>query len=90
MSSLLGRIMSGVNYDLEKQANDLLRESRRGVTKLSEKKDYFTEEQLMLRWSREVYNINGVPDSHIMSGLYKRAYNPNAGDRPTRLRPSED
>lgn len=81
---MLGRVSPGVNYDLEERANALLREGRRGVTALSEKKDYFTEEQLMLRQSREVLNLNGVPDEAIFSGMYRRAYNPLSGKRPTR------
>jgi hypothetical protein len=66
-----------------------LADSRRGVTKLSEKKDILTNEQLNLRRSREVYNHVGTPEPHIVSGLYRRAYNPRAHDRPTKLRSSE-
>lgn len=87
---MLGNISNGVNFALEEQANAILREGRRGVTALSEKKDYLTEEQLNLRLQREVFNVNGVPDAHIMSGLYRRAYNPLAGNRPRGLRPSEE
>lgn len=87
---MMGRIVSGVDYKLEQQANELLKESRRGITALSAKKDFLTEEQLKQRKDREVYNANGVPDVHIMSGLYKRSYNPLAGLRPIGLRPSEE
>lgn len=90
MKKLLGSAACGVDFDLEEQANAILREGRRGVTALSAKKDYLTEEQLMLRQNREVFNVNGVPDCHIMSGLYRRAYNPLAGNRPTGLRLSEE
>ena len=86
----LGSVTCGIDFALERQANDILREGRRGITALSQKKDYFTEEQMALRQGREVYNVNGVPDIHIMSGLYKRAYNPGAGCRPTGLRLSEE
>ena len=79
-----GRVMSGINFDLEAQADEILREGRAGVTKLSEKKFYLTEDQLQLRQSREVLNSNGFPDPHIVSGLYRRAYNPTAGRRPTK------
>lgn len=82
--------MCGINYDLEAQANELLRQGRIGVTKLSEKKDYFTEEQLTLRQNREVSNGHGFPEAHIMSGLYHRAYNPLAGKRPGRARHGDD
>ena len=41
--SLLDDLYSGVNSPLEEQANAILREGRRGITALSEKKDYLTE-----------------------------------------------
>jgi hypothetical protein len=80
------RITSGTNFDLESQANELLRKAREGVTKLSEKKDYLTEDQLMLRWDREIPNGHGYPEAHLVSGLFKRSYNPMAGKRPSRQR----
>lgn len=87
--SLLDDLYSGVNQELEEQANAILREGRRGVTALSEKKDYLTAEQLHLRQSREILNSNGFPDPAICQGLYRRSYNPNAGSRPRR-RPSDE
>lgn len=87
--SLLDDLYSGVNSELEEQANAILREGRRGITALSEKKDYLTEEQLNLRQAREVLNSNGFPDPSIRQGLYRRAYSPLAGARPSR-RPSDD
>ena len=86
----LDRIKTGVDFALEAQANEILRQGRIGVTRLCDKQDYLSEEQLQLRYSREVFNHMGVPDGHLMSGLYNRAYNPHAGDRPTGLRNSED
>lgn len=76
---------SGIDFGLEAQADEILRQGRKGITALSEKKDYFTEEQMKLRQDREVLNSNGVPDPHICSGLYKRDFNPHAvaGARPT-------
>ncbi|AEJ94431.1 hypothetical protein PBI_SEBATA_219 [Mycobacterium phage Sebata] len=82
--SLLGGLYTGVKSDLEELADALLRESRRGVTALSEKKDYLTNEQLALRQQREVLNENGFPDPSIRQGLYRRSYNMNAGSRPCR------
>lgn len=77
-------IMSGTNYELEAIANEWLRKSREGVTKLSEKKDYLTEEQLTLRQNREIPNGHGHPEAHIISGYYKRSFNPLFGKRPTK------
>lgn len=74
----------GVNTSLEEKANAILREGRRGVTALSEKKDYLTEEQMALRQAREVPNANGFPDPSICQGLYRRSYNALAGSRPSR------
>lgn len=88
--SMLDNLYSGINNELEEQANAILREGRRGVTALSEKKDYLTEEQLNLRQSREVLNSNGVPDPSIMRGLYRRAYNPTANVRPRRCQQDAD
>lgn len=82
--SMLDNLYTGVNASLEEQANAILREGRRGITALSEKKDYLTEEQLLLRQAREVLNCNGVPDPSICQGLYRRAYSPTAGRRPRR------
>lgn len=87
--SLLDGVHSGINSSLEEQANAILREGRRGVTALSEKKYYLTEEQLSLRQAREVLNSNGFPDPSIRQGLYRRVYSPLAGTRPGR-RPSDD
>ena len=87
--SMLDDLYSGVNSDLEEQANAILREGRRGITALSEKKDYLTEEQLNLRQAREVLNSNGFPDPSIRQGLYRRGYSPMAGSRPGR-RPHDD
>lgn len=77
---------TGTNYELEAIANEWLRKSREGVTRLSDKKDYLTEEQLTLRQSREIPNGHGFPEAHIVSGLYRRSYNPLAGKRPSRTR----
>lgn len=87
--SMLDDLYSGINSELEEQANAILRDGRRGITALSEKKDYLTEEQLNLRQAREVLNSNGFPDPSIRQGLYRRVYSPLAGSRPSR-RPHND
>ena len=78
------RVRSGVDWDLETQADELLRQSRVGITKVSDKQDFLTNDQLERRRCREVYNRNGIPDAHLYSGLYRRAWNPHAGTRPTK------
>ena len=81
---LLDDLYSGVKSDYEERANAILQEGRKGVTALSEKKDYFTEEQMNLRRDREVLNANGRPDPSIKQGLYRRVYSPMLGKRPCR------
>lgn len=80
------RLKSGEDYSLEEQAAQLLSKCREGVTALSEKRDYLTHDQLQLRAQREILNSNGVPDEHIVSGLFRRSFNPNMGHRPQRHR----
>lgn len=47
--------------------------------------DWLSDEQLELRRSREVQSVSGARiDRLIFSGIYRRAYNPLAGTRPTR------
>lgn len=82
--ALLGDLYSGVKSELEERANAILRDGRKGVTALSEKKDYLTDEQMALRQAREVLNGNGFPDPSIRQGLYRRAYNAHTGTRPCR------
>lgn len=87
--TILDSLYCGVKLDLEEAANAILREGRKGVTALSEKKDYLTDEQMALRQAREVLNTNGFPDPSIKQGLYRRTYSPMLGSRPCRAM-SED
>jgi len=78
------RIKCGVDWDLESQADELLKKSRAGLTKVSDKQDFLTTDQLERRREREVYSQNGVPDANLYCGLFRRAWNPFAGKRPTK------
>ena len=69
-------LISGVDYIVEEQANKWLARGREGVTKLEDKRDYLTPDQLQLRASKEVLNINGIPDEALFRGLFRRAHNP--------------
>lgn len=84
------RLKSGEDHKLEEEAAALLAKGREGVTALKAKRDYFTHDQLMLRTSKEVFNVNGVSDEALMSGLFKRAFNENRGHRPTGLQHGHD
>lgn len=83
-------LLSGVNYSVEDEADRLLAAGRRGTTRLADKTDYLSPEQLALRKSKEVLNHHGVPDGRLFSGMYRRAFNPDAGQRPVRLRSHDD
>jgi hypothetical protein len=74
----------GENLALEKEAAEWLAKSRRGVTALSEKRDWLSHDQLQLRYQREIMNHTGICDESLMSGMFRREYNPLAGSRPTR------
>lgn len=82
ISPRLMSLRSGIDYTLEELADQMLAESRRGVTSMSAKTDYLSKEQLALRQSKEVMNRQGVSDSAFMSGMYRRAFNPFFGKRP--------
>jgi hypothetical protein len=72
-------LKSGMSYKVEEEADKLLATGREGVTALSDKRDYLTNDQLALRASKEILNSQGVPDASIVSGLFRRAYNPFSG-----------
>lgn len=65
----------GVHAALEDEANRLLRESLKGVTKHSEKADLLTPWKEQERYRREVYVTGGVPDSSTRQGMFHRAIN---------------
>jgi hypothetical protein len=83
-------LRSGTNFKAEDEADRLLAEGRRGVTSMTDKTDYLSHEQLALRRAKEVFNVNGVSDSSLYHGLYRRAYNPMAGQRPRGNKSSEE
>lgn len=81
-----GRVLhlkSGEDHAIEEQAAAWLARSREGVTALRDKRDFLTRDQLQLRAQKEVLNQNGFSDESLMSGLFRRSYNPLAGHRPT-------
>ncbi len=77
------KVKCGVDWELEAQADVLLRASREGLTKVSDKQDFLTTDQLERRRCREVLVAQGFPESHLYSGIYRRAWNPNADTRPS-------
>lgn len=84
------RLRSGEDLSAEEQANEILVNSRRAEGKNADRREWLTTEQILLRQHKEVYNQNGFPDASLVSGIYKRAHNPNAGTRPGRYSKSEE
>lgn len=82
-------LRSGVDYTTEADADRLLAKGREGVTALSDKHDFLTRDQLILRMKKEVLNSQGFADESLYPGLFRRAFNPLAGKRPSR-RSSDD
>lgn len=76
------RLRSGDDHACEEEAARLLAATREGVTALSEKRDFLTRDQLRVRAMREVTNSNGVSDESLMSGMFRREFNPYFGRRP--------
>ena len=69
-------VRSGIHPELEDEANRIIRESLRGVTKRSEKADILTPWKEQDRRGREVYNITGIADPSVRRGMFHRAWNP--------------
>lgn len=74
----------GIHPQLEKAANEMLRQSMAGVTKHSEKSDILTPWKEQDRLRREVYVENGVPDAATRRGNFNRAWNPARPDLNSR------
>jgi hypothetical protein len=87
-----GRIYTGVNPTLEAEADRLLRESLRGVTKHSDKSDILTAWKEADRYKREVYVQGGVPDAATRKGVFHRVLNttkPELNSRDGAARPRQ-
>ena len=66
----------GTHAALEAEADRLIRESLKGVTKHSEKSDVLTPWKEAERYRREVYVASGVPDAATRRGVFHRVTNP--------------
>lgn len=82
-------LRSGDRNATEEDAERLLATGRR--KQVCDPADvYLSREQMILRRSKEVYNMHGTPDASLVRGIYRRAYNPLAGQRPTGSRNNDD
>jgi hypothetical protein len=71
----MARIHYGTHKELTAEADRLIRESLKGVTKHSEKKDILTPWKWQERLRREVYVRSGVPDASTRQGIFHRVLN---------------
>lgn len=80
------RLGQGPDWTLERQASELLLQdlNDRGDQALADEYSWLTDKQLVSLQFKEVFNKNGIPDPHIVSGMLWRAYNPLIGKRPRR------
>lgn len=70
----MGKVHRGIHEPLEEAANAILRESLRGVTSMSAKRDILTPWKEQDRRAHEVYNANGFPEP-TFQGQYSRVLN---------------
>lgn len=66
---------SGTHPQLERAANEMLRQSMAGVTKHSDKADILTPWKEQDRYRREVYVESGIPDPAVRQGNFNRVAN---------------
>ena len=87
-------LVSGMNWGAEDEAEKILADDRRKARaeNVIPDPDYLilTRDQELLRRSREVLGPYGAPDRAVASGMYRRAYNPLAGQRPVKLRQGDE
>lgn len=70
------KLRYGVHPILEAEADRLIKESLRGVTKHSDKADILTPWKEAERSRREVHVPSGTPDSANRRGMFHRRLNP--------------
>ena len=78
------RMHHGVHRVLEDEANRLLKESLRGVTRYRDKSDILTPWKEKNRAKREILTSTGVPEPTIRQGMFNRRHNPARPDLNSR------
>ena len=69
----MARMRTGVHPILEREADRLIRESLKGVTSHSDKRDILTAWKQADRHRKEVYVTSGSPDASVRRGMFHRA-----------------
>jgi hypothetical protein len=72
----MGKMHFGEHPLLEAEADRLIREGMRGITKHSDKADILTTWKAGDRRRREVFVSDGVPDRAVRQGMFHRNINP--------------
>ena len=80
----MSRMSFGVHARLEAEADRLIKESLKGVTKHSEKADLLTPWKMSERYRREVYVVSGTPEAATRSGMFHRVANKTRPDMNSR------
>jgi hypothetical protein len=75
MTASTMRLRHGVCRELESQADELIRQSLKGVTSREAKSDILTEWKQQDRLDHEVYTAAGVADPAVRQGMFTRAWN---------------
>lgn len=70
------RLHRGVHRELEDEADRILAEYHRTVTRPEDKKDILTPWKEQDRRSHEIFVRDGVPDRASRNGIFHRAVNP--------------
>lgn len=73
------RLHRGVHRELEDEADRILAEHHRTVTRPEDKKDILTPWKEQDRRKHEIYVSEGVPDRANRTGMFHRAANPQYG-----------
>lgn len=68
-------VRHGVHAPLEAAADEMLRQSLKGVTKHSEKADILTPWKEQARRRREIFTTGGTPDRALREGNFHRTAN---------------
>lgn len=74
----------GTHPVLEAAANQILRDSMRGITSIAAKSDILTPKKERMRGEREVLSSTGVVEPTSRRGIYYRDANPSRPDLNSR------
>jgi hypothetical protein len=69
------RLRHGTCRELEAQADEMIRESLKGVTSREAKSDILTPWKQQDRWDHEVYPAAGIADPAVRCGQFSRTWN---------------